>query len=190
MSINITDHVDINTFSETTQASGHGAGKSPKPSFFGVLRNHLSSSKTALADQARARSEERKIILNQMLERLRAESEAKRQDLLTELMRSDEDEKPYDVFGKCLNIARKIMRGERVSAEEMQFLARYFPELLFQALLLRDDKPDRDKVVPCPKEGIDGAYLNQRHQTMVIYCNPFGPPGSIAEHKQLIPQQL
>ena len=142
MSNSIVDYSDITAVSEIAKASGGKTVRPHKTAFLNAFLDYLPNSRTTFADQARARSEERKIILNQMLEKLRAESSTKQQALLSKLIQSDEDEKPYDIYSKCLEIAKKIMRGERVSAEEMRFLARYFPELLFQALLLRDDDPD------------------------------------------------
>jgi len=79
-------------------------------------------------------------MLNQLLERMRAESEAKRMELLAKLAQRDDNESPYDIYAKCLDIARRIMRGEKVSAEEMRLLSQNFPELLFQALLLRQEE--------------------------------------------------
>ena len=140
--INITDYTNIDDFSEIAHTSGVNSARSAKPSFFNVLINYMPNPKAASVNEARARFTERKEALNQMLEKLRAESDARRQEFYSILINKDEDEKPYDVTGKCLDIARRIMRGETVSAEEMQFLSRYFPELLFQALLLKHDKTD------------------------------------------------
>ena len=145
MSINFTENIAINTDFEIAQVSGGRGVKSQKKSFFNVFLGYLPNTKATFTDQARVQSEERKLMLNHLMERLRADSEAKQHELLGKIMQSDKDEKPYDVFGKCLEIARRIMRGEKVSADEMRFLARYFPELLFQALLLRQEDKDTDE---------------------------------------------
>lgn len=145
MSFNIADYTNINAYSEIAQASGgNDAKSSSKPSFLNVFLNQMPNTKPSFADQARALSEERKIMLNQLLEKLRAESDARRMELLSKLMQNDDVQKPYDIFAKCLDIARRIMRGEKVSAEEMRLLARYFPELLFQALLLKQEDVEND----------------------------------------------
>ena len=139
-SLSVAEFTSLNSSSEILQASGGNGVKAPKSSFFNVFLDHLPNTKTSFAEQARALHDERKLVLSQLLEKLRTESDARRQELLSKLMKSKEDEKPYDIAGKCLEIARRIMRGEAVSAEEMRFLSRYFPELLFQALLLRQEE--------------------------------------------------
>jgi len=141
----VVDYKDFNGHSEITPISGGSGSRSQKPSFFNVFLDFLPNTRVNNATQARERMEERKIMLAQLLERLRAESEAKQHELLYKLINQNDDEKPYDIFGKCLDIARRIMRGERVSAEEMRFLSRYFPELLFQALLLKQEDNDQDE---------------------------------------------
>ncbi len=52
-------------------------------------------------------------------------------------------EDPLDILGKCLQIALRIMKGDRVPAKDMQFLAENEPSLYSNALLLRqeNDKP-------------------------------------------------
>jgi len=139
LSINITDYAIINDFSDITQTSGGTSTRSSRSSFFNVFLNNLPNTRTAYAVEARVRSEERKMVLSGLLERLRAESEMRRHELYSKLLQNDEEEKPYDVAGKCMDIARRIMRGEKVSPEEMRLLSRYYPELLFQALLLRHE---------------------------------------------------
>ena len=84
-------------------------------------------------------------MLNQLAQKLRIESRAKRLELFKELMRKDDELDEYEAYGKAMDIARRIMRGERVSIEEMRFLAQHFPELLFQAMLLRNLDPDIDR---------------------------------------------
>jgi len=141
MCFSIADDIGINAYSNPDYMFGGNNAKSQKSSFLDVLFGHLPNAKnTTFSDLAKARSEETRLIFNQLLERMRAESAAKQMELLSKLMQRDDDKKPYDLFSKCLEIARKIMRGEKVSAEEMQLLAQNFPELLFQALLLRQEE--------------------------------------------------
>ena len=96
------------------------------------------------SEQIKAHNAEKRRTLAQVAEILRADSEQRRNELLALWLQKDEDEKPYDVFGKCLDIARRIIRGEKVTAEEMRLLSQNFPELLFQALLLRQLTDDDD----------------------------------------------
>ena len=155
MSFNIADFTNINDFSEIAQSTSGRSVRSPRPSFFNAFLDQLPNTKKTFVSDARERSEERKRVLSHLLERLRAESEARRQELYSKLLQKDEEEKPYDIIGKCMDIARRIMRGENVSAEEMQFISRYFPELLFQALLLRQENTDNDADESLPTDDED-----------------------------------
>ena len=144
MDFYITDNTNINGYSETTKSTGGKSIKANGPSFVNVFQNHLPKTNTTAADVARAMALEKRKMMNQMLEWMRTESETKRMELLSKLMQKD-DEEPYDLFRKCLDIARRIMRGEKVTAEEMRLLAQHFPELLFQALLLKQEEKDLDE---------------------------------------------
>ena len=131
-------------YSEAAQASGAIGAKPPKPSFANVLSNHLPKAGNTISDELRAHAAEKKLMLSELAEKLRVETRTKRMELLALLMQRDDDEKPYDMLGKALDIARRIMRGERVSAEDMRFLALHFPDLLFMALLLRQEEMETD----------------------------------------------
>jgi len=125
-----------------------------KDKFKQTLSKHLT-----LSDQIKAHSAEKRRTLAHIAETLRAESAEQRQRLMGLWMQKDEDEKPYDVLGKCLDIARRIMRGERVSAEDMRFLAQHYPQLLFQALLLRKEEEDQEECECPPENENDGESV-------------------------------
>jgi len=144
LSFFIADQAKISEYSEITSSVGVRGARSQRTTFLNTLQNHLPSKKATFADEAREIARDRKIILKQLLEKLRAESDSKRQELLSILIQDDDDDKPYDIYSKCLEIARRIMRGEKVTAEEMRLLSRYFPELLFQALLLKQEDVELD----------------------------------------------
>jgi len=152
LSSSIIDYKNIGGYSDVAHSSGANGARSSKPSFFNVFLGHLPGKKASYVDETKAIARDRKVILNQMLESLRAESDSSRQMILTKLLQKDDDDKPFDIHAKCLDIARRIMRGEKVSAEEMRLLSRYFPELLFQALLLRQENPEADRSEDSPKE--------------------------------------
>ena len=107
-----------------------------KAHFLQTLGKHMS-----VFDQIEAHNLEKRQMLAQMAETFRVESEARSRELMALWLQKDE-EKPLDIWGTCLDIARRIMRGEKVTVEEMRLIARHFPELLFQALLLK--QPDKD----------------------------------------------
>jgi len=122
--------------------------KNPKPGsshegrkahFLQTLGKHMS-----VSDQIKSHNLEKRQMLAQMAEIFRVESEARRREFMALWLEKDE-EKPFDIFGKCMDIARRIMRGEKVTAEEMRLIAQHFPELLFQALLLRQPEKDLDE---------------------------------------------
>lgn len=144
MDISIASHSNTVTNPESAQQSGDNGVKPPKAAFSDVFYGYLPGSKKTFATEARARWDEKKAVLNQLLQDMRAESEMRRQELMIELLTNNDEEETYDVYGKCLEIARRIMRGEKVSVEDMRLLGQNFPELLFQALLLKQEKTDRD----------------------------------------------
>jgi hypothetical protein len=86
LSFNIANYSNINAYSEAEQASVTKGTKSHKPSFAGVLQKYTPNSRATVADQIRAHSEEKRIMLNQLHERMRSESEARRMELFPPLI--------------------------------------------------------------------------------------------------------
>lgn len=83
---------------------------------------------------------------HQLLEKMRVDTSAMRLQLITALLRKDEeDNKQYDTHRKCLDIARRIMRGKKVSAGEMRFLLQNDPGLYFMAILFRKTDSDSEE---------------------------------------------
>jgi len=117
------------------------------------------------SEQIKAHNAEKRRTLAQVAEILRADSEQRRNELLA-LWLQKEEEKPYDVFGKCLDIARRIIRGEKVTAEEMRLLSQNFPELLFQALLLRQMTNDDDEQ---EFESLPGEGAKERNELQAVF---------------------
>lgn len=151
MSFDIADYTGITDYWEPAQptgangAKGANGVKAQSSPFADVFLRHWTEKKVTVFDEFRAINADRRAFLNHLLEKMRAESEAKRMELLAKLMQKDDDENMYDIWAKCLDIARRIMRGEKVSAEEMRLLAQHFPELLFQALLLKQEDKEPDE---------------------------------------------
>jgi len=145
LSYNIADYINILAGFEPAQTFVGKGTKSQNPPFASVLNKYMPDIGASTAEKVRANAVVKQKMLSQLSERFRAESEAKRQELLAKLLQKDDKKKPYDIFAKCLSIARRIMRGEKVSAEEMRLLAQHFPKLLFQALLLRQEDNDNEE---------------------------------------------
>lgn len=99
--------------------------------------------------QSCAKSETIKGQMAQLAEKMRSDMLAMKLDMLTELMSKD-DENPYlamvDTQSKCIDIAMHVMRGDRVSVEDLRYLAKNNPSLYFQALLFRQEKDDPEIV--------------------------------------------
>ena len=97
----------------------------------------------ASLDDAALLRQEVNELLQQFSEWVRVTTESKRMELLYNLLLKDNHE-TSDLFGKIMDIARRIMRGEDVSPEEMRFLADQNPQLLFVVIIMRDDTTDSD----------------------------------------------
>lgn len=60
------------------------------------------------------------------------------------------EEGPLEILIKCLKIARRIMKGDKVASQDQTFLAEHEPELYAKALMLRrnNDQPkDHDSLL-------------------------------------------
>ena len=92
-----------------------------------------------------------------LLEQMRVDTASMRLKLITELLRKEKKETAqYDVQGKCMRIASKIIRGKKVTVEEMRFLLQNDPGLYFLALMMRipenDDEDDDEPTVDVGEE--------------------------------------
>ena len=82
-------------------------------------------------------------LLQQFTEWTRVVSEAKRMELLYNLLLKSNHE-TSDLFGMIMEIARRIMAGESVTVEEMRFVFNHNPQLLFVLVLLIDQSAGND----------------------------------------------
>ena len=90
-------------------------------------------------------------------------------EMLRQLEESKNSENPYDGFIKCIQIAMRIMNGDKVPEKDKQFLIENQPQMYSNALLLRrpnekpkkydsllaDEKNDADDIVSVG--GFDGS---------------------------------
>jgi len=83
-------------------------------------------------------------LLQQFNEWMRVATESKRMEFLYNILLKESHE-TSDLFGKIMDIARRIMNGEEVSLEEMRFLSDQNPQLLYVVILLKDDITDVDE---------------------------------------------
>jgi len=98
----------------------------------------------AVIDDATALRQEINILLQQFSEWVRVASESKRMELLYTLLLKKSHESS-DLFGTIMDIARRLMRGEDVSLEEMRLLAEQNPLLYFAVVVLKDETQETDE---------------------------------------------
>ena len=128
---------------QSFNAKGNSMALQPeggKTKFKQTLKAHLS-----VADQIKEHNAEKRATWNQVAQMIRTESDERRRQLMALWLQKDEKKEPEDVYAKCIAIARRIMRGEKVSIEDMRLIAQHYPQLLFQALLLRQEDNDDDE---------------------------------------------
>jgi len=83
-------------------------------------------------------------LLQQFSEWMRVSSESRRMEFLYNVLLKESHEKS-ELFGLIMDIARRIMRGEKVSLDEMRLLSEQNPQLLFAVIVMRDEKTDIDE---------------------------------------------
>ena len=82
-------------------------------------------------------------LLQQFSEWIRVSSESKRMEFLYNILLR-ESRRNTDLFGIIMDIARRFMRNEDVTSDEMHFLTENNPQLLYVVTVLRDDTSDSD----------------------------------------------
>ena len=132
---NIVDSPQITTMNKATKSATQSENN--RTQFRNTLAKYVSASDDNMAGaKVSVKPDSKKI--PQIAEQMRVNAAASRLKLITALLKAEEKEKkPYDVHSKCLDIARRIMRGKKVSAEEMRFLLQNDPGLYFMAILFR-----------------------------------------------------
>ena len=82
-------------------------------------------------------------LLQQFYEWIRVSSESRRMETLYNVL-FRESQGSSELFGKIMDIARRIMRNEDVSAEEIQFLMEHNPRLLYVVTVIKDESSGDD----------------------------------------------
>jgi len=111
-------------------------------SFYDRYQDNMYENRLSHADKAKETMEEKNKLLQQFMEWSRVGSETKRMDLLSIILQKEEVESSNDLFGNVVDIARRIMQGQKVAIEEMRYLAKHDPHLLYAAKLLKN--PDTE----------------------------------------------
>jgi len=106
-----------------------------------VAATELAVNQIAIIDHATAMRYEISELLQQFSEWMRVASESRRMEFLYNILLK-ESYGESDLFGKIMDIARRIMRNEDVTPEEMRFLAEHNPRLLYVVTILKEDTTD------------------------------------------------
>ena len=141
MDYNTFDITKVNTYSENDQKSSskHSASQSGF-SFVDTLSGYLPNIKQPNAREAiDMQRADMRAIINTFINEYRIQTETKRIELLEKLLSkaNDDDE---DSYSKCMKIFSKLMRGEKVSPEEMKYLMQFAPLLFLMYQMLKDDE--------------------------------------------------
>jgi len=117
-------------------------------SFADTFSNYLPNVKQPRAkDMIEMQKMELRVIANMLIEDFRIQNEAKRIELIEKLLSKSKNE-DEDSYSKCLEIYKKLMRGEKVSPEEMNYLMQFAPLLFLVYQMLKED----DKIVEAESE--------------------------------------
>jgi len=131
----------VKSSKKTTEEQSH--------SFADTLSNYLPDVKQPnTKEMIETYRTEKRAVINMFLKEYRAETEMKRIELIEKLLSKTKD-KDEDTYSKSLEIFKKLMRGEKVSPEEMKYLMMFAPMLFLMYQMLKDGD---DKVVEVEPE--------------------------------------
>jgi|GEM_PF-4928622 len=100
-------------------------------------------SQQASVDEAQVIRYEINHLLQQFSEWTRVATESKRMELLYNLLLKSNQE-TSDLFGMIMEIARRIMKGESVTVDDMRFVFNHNPQLLFVLVMFKDQSTSDD----------------------------------------------
>jgi len=143
LSINVNNFDNKSAYLKAALLSGNGSLESKVESFTNTFTTHALKEKPTLIADVPVIRNEKKLIMNKLLESFILESEARRIGLVNKRVRNDEES--FDTLGQCIDIARRILRGEEVADEETALLEEQFPELFFDQATISDDIVDEDR---------------------------------------------
>ncbi len=135
----------------STQESRESSVKTKPNSEDLKINKNFNDDTISISNEAKNLLEEEK---NLMFNKMEDES-----NMITELLRQLEEAKnsdnPQDNFIKCIQIAMRIMNGDKVPRKDEQFLFENQPQMYSNALLLRrvNDKPKKyDSIIEDKKD--------------------------------------
>ena len=141
MQNNTISNAKIHKFTENDPLSGSKSStKQSGLSFVDTLSSYLPDIKQPNATEAISMQKtELRAIANMLLEEFRIQNETKRLELIEKLLNKSKNDNE-DSYSKCLEIFKKLMRGERVSPDEMKYLMQFAPLLFLLYQMLNNDE--------------------------------------------------
>ena len=137
----------------TTQSiTGSKAKQEKQPDDVRLQFNKTLASFMPYSEQVKTRNEENRKALAHLMEKIRLDSRLRQIEMFNILQKKDSNKKEHDVQRKCQNIASRIMRGKKVSAEELRFLAEHDPMLYLIAMLMRPPETDDEENDNMPED--------------------------------------
>ena len=133
-------------------------------------------------------------LLQQFSEWMRVSSESRRMEFFHSILMR-ESRRNTELFGIIMDIARRFMRNEDVSSEEMNFLAENNPQLLYMVTVLRDETPENDgseRRRARDRRGTDRRSLFRRRDHVISSKQSSDSPviSLIERNNTVIPREL
>jgi len=152
-------------------------------SFADTLSNYLPDLKQPdVRDAISMHKMEMRAMMKKLLEDFRIQNESKRIELLEKLLNKamgDEE----DAYSKCMEIFKKLMRGEKVSPEEMKYLMQFAPLLFLLYQMLKDDediKIEEEKTDDESAEQSSGSKTDKSNSSIAQAVLTYSPDVSAA----------
>ena len=123
---------------ENTSISSAKVHKQPENTPLSSSKNSTNQSGISFKEAIAMQKKELRAIAKSILEEFRIQSQSKRMELIEKLLNKSENEK--DSYSKCLEIFKKLIRGEKVSPEEMKYLMQFAPLLFLVYQLMQEDE--------------------------------------------------
>ena len=129
----INDNYDYYDLSNAFFGESKNSSKSKKTSFMDALYGNMADSTSVFNEIAKVRTEQTRAIVNQLLGKMSAESDARQIALIQTYLGTDKESETSDTQGECLDIASRMILGKAVSPNEILLLSQNYPELYQKA---------------------------------------------------------
>jgi len=162
-----------------------------EPQLNNAALNNMQANQQVNVDAVRTMVPELNILLQQFSEWVRVASESKRMEFLYNVLLRQSHESS-EMFGTIMDIARRIMRGENVSLDEMRLLAEQNSQLFFAVIVMKEETPDEDEKErrrERERRGKDRRSKSRRRDFNMRSINQSEPRAAVRSH-YTVPQDL